>query len=194
MSLAEKPGQPRMTAAQFLDWEGDGHPGKQELVGGRIRSMAPPSSFHGMLQLRLGSLVDQQLRKNKRVCRGGTEVGVIPKWDPGHNVRVPDLTVTRTPLTPREKTFPNPILIIQIMSPSNESDTWESIQACATIPSLTEIVVVESEPVKISIFRKGANGAWPEDPEVVEPGGTVRIATIEAVFPIDVLYEDAAFT
>ena len=80
------------------------------------------------------------------------------------------------------------------MVPSNESDKWESIQACATIPSLTEIVVVESESVKISIFRKGANGAWPEDAEVIEPGGTVRITTIDAIFPIDELYEGAAFT
>ena len=194
MSLAEKLGNPRMTTAEFLDWEGDGHPGKQELVGGRIRSMTPASSFHGMLQLRLGSLVDQQLKKNERVCRGGTEVCVIPKWDPGHNVRVPDITVTCTPLTPREKNFPNPILIVQIMSPSNESETWESIQACATIPSLTEIVVVESESVKVSIFRKGTDGAWPENAEVIEAGGTVSIATIEAIFSIDELYEDAAFT
>jgi Uma2 family endonuclease len=58
MSFAEKPGRPRMTSAEFFDWAGDGHPGKQELVSGRIRSMAPASSFHGMLQLRLSAIVE----------------------------------------------------------------------------------------------------------------------------------------
>ena len=37
MSLAGKPAAPRMTVAEFLDWEGDSHPGKQELAHGAIR-------------------------------------------------------------------------------------------------------------------------------------------------------------
>ncbi len=193
MSLAEKPRQPRMTTAEFFDWAGDGHQGKQELVSGRIRSMAPASSFHGMLQLRLGAIVDGRLASRFPACRGGTEVGVVPKWDPKHNVRVPDLTVTCSPLTPGEKNFPNPILIVQIMSPTNEEDTWESIQACATIPSLNEIVVVESTKVQISLFLKQVDGIWPDDPVIVEAGGTVAIKTLDLEFQIDDLYRGAAF-
>ncbi len=189
MSLAEKTRQPRMTTAQFLDWEGDGHPGKQELVHGVVRAMAPASPAHGVLQARIASRIETALSKQKKACRVGTEVGVIPIWDPRHNVRVPDISVTCTPPTPGERTFPNPVLIVEILSPSNEKDTWESIQACATIPSVSEIVVVSHDAVRISLFRKDSVGVWPEHPEVVERGGKVRLESIAAEFAIDDVFE-----
>jgi len=188
MSLAEKPSSPRMTVAEFLDWDGDSHPGKQELVHGAIRAMAPPSPTHGVLQARIAGRIEAHLSKRKSPCRVGTEVGVIPIWDAEHNLRVPDITVTCTPATPGERTFPNPVLIVEILSPSNQKETWESIQACASIGSLAEIVVVAFDAIRISIFRKRPDGSWPEQPEIVESGGTVRLAAIEGGFAIDEMY------
>ena len=188
MSLAEKPSSPRMTVAEFLDWDGDSHPGKQELVHGAIRAMAPPSPTHGVLQARIAGRIEAHLSKRKSPCRVGTEVGVIPIWDAEHNLRVPDITVTCTPPTPGERTFSNPVLIVEILSPSNQKETWESIQACASIGSLAEIVVVAFDAIRISIFRKRPDGSWPEQPEIVESGGTVRLAAIEGGFAIDEMY------
>ena len=188
MGLAEKPSAPRMTVAEFLDLPGDGQPGKRELVHGSIRAMAPPSPTHGVLQVAIASAIREHLRKRDSPCRVGTEVGVIPIWDPKHNVRAPDITVTCKPATRGERTFPEPVLIVQIHSPSNEKGTWESIQACATIPSLAEIVVVAFDAIRMSIFRKGPDSVWPEKPDIVEAGGTVRLASIDASFEIDEVY------
>jgi Uma2 family endonuclease len=188
MSIAEKPTVPRMTVAEFLDLPGDGQPGKRELVHGVIRAMAPPSPTHGVLQARIAGRIEAHLTKRKSPCRVGTEVGITPIWDPKHNVRAPDVTVTCKLATRGERTFPDPVLIVQILSPSNEKDTWESIQACATIPTLAEIVVVAFDAVRMSIFRKRPDGVWPEQPEIVEAGGTVRLASIDAGFEIDEIY------
>jgi Uma2 family endonuclease len=188
MSLAEKPGQSRMTVSDFLELPSHGQIGKRELVHGVVRAMAPPSPTHGVLQARIAGRIDAHLTKRKSPCRVGTEVGVIPIWDPKHNLRQPDITVTCKPATRGERTFPDPILIIQILSPSNEQDTWESIQACATIASLTEIVVVAFDAIRMSIFRRGPNGVWPEVPETVETGGCVHLASIDATFDIDEIF------
>lgn len=188
MSLAEKPTQPRITVVEFLDLPSNGQIGKRELVHGVVRAMAPPSPTHGVLQARIAGRIDAHLTSRKSPCRVGTEVGVIPIWDPKHNLRQPDITVTCKPATRGERTFPDPVLIVQILSPSNEQDTWESIQACATIPSLMEIVVASFDAVRMSIFRKGPDGLWPDVPETVETGGQVRLASIESCFDIDDIF------
>ena len=188
MSLAEKPAQQRMTVSDFLDWPNNGQIGKRELVHGVVRAMAPPSPTHGVLQARIGGRIDAHLTRRNSPCRVGTEVGVIPIWDPKHNLRQPDITVTCRPATRGERTFPDPVLIVQILSPSNEQDTWESIQACATIPSLTEVVVVSFDAVHVRIFRRGPDGLWPVIPVSVESGGQVHLASIDASFESDEIY------
>jgi hypothetical protein len=58
------------------------------------------------------------------------------------NVRPPDLAVTCAPML-MGRILPDLALIIEVLSPSYQRETWESIWACATIPSLVEIAVVD---------------------------------------------------
>jgi len=54
-----------------------------------------------------------------------------------HHLRVPDLGVTCTPDAPGQQTLPDPVLLIEILSPGNTSDTWDNVgptppsRACA---------------------------------------------------------------
>ena len=183
---------PKMTAEEFYAWDGGGHVGKLELVDGVVRAQTYASGAHGTIQAALGRLIGNHLRSNRSGCRVGTEVGVIPRFDPKRNVRKPDLTVTCTPHTPGERAFSDPILIVEVLSPSNIDDTWESIRACATIPSVVEIVVIDSERRHAEVFRKDATGAWPEPGEIVEAGGTIRLASLDLTFPMSEVYEGLA--
>jgi Uma2 family endonuclease len=108
-------------------------------------------------------------------------------------VRAPDLAVT---CSERQsgKTFPDPVLIIEVLSPGNQRETWESIWACATIPSLIEIVVVDSERMNVQVFRKTDDGGWPKDGETIETSGTVRLSSIDAAFPIAEIYAGTHLT
>ena len=110
---------PKMTAEEFYAWDGGGHVGKLELVDGVVRAQTYASGAHGTIQAALGTIIRNHLRSKRSACRVGTEVGVIPRFDPKRNVRKPDLAVTCTPHTPGERAFPDPILIVEVLSPSS---------------------------------------------------------------------------
>jgi Uma2 family endonuclease len=177
-----------MTADQFMDWDGGGHVGKLELVNGEVRAMSPASSVHGLIQANLAYLIGRHLRENKLPCRVATEAPVQPQLHANDNVRAPDLAVTCAPPA-KSKVFHHPVLIIEILITSNRKETWESIHTMASISTLKEIAVVESEKMHVEVFRRGDDGAWPKDGEVSDMGGTVRLTSIGAEFLVSEIYE-----
>ena len=182
--------QHRMTAEEFISWGGDGHPGKLELVNGIVRAMSPASGTHALLQSTVAGLLRDHLRAKKSPYRVGTEAPIRPRMRSNENVRAPDVAVTCAPKSKDEKFFPDPILIVEVLSPSNQRETWESIWACATIPTIQEVMVVDSERIHVAVYTKDETGAWPEHPSVIESGGTVRLVSIDAEIPISDIYAD----
>lgn len=55
--------------------------------------------------------------------------GVIRRLLSAHNVRIPDLGVTCAPLLSGQATLPDPVLLIEILSPRNEAKTWSNVWA-----------------------------------------------------------------
>ena len=187
MAGAELVTVPYMTASQSMNWDGAGHLGKLELVNGEVRAMSPASGTHALIQANLTILIGNHLRAKKLPCRVGTEAPIQPRMHANDNVRAPDLAVTCAPPS-SAKMFPDPVLIVEVLSPSNQKETWDSIYAMATIPALTEIVVVHSERVRIEVLRRGADGSWPKAGEVAEHGGTFKLESISAEFPVAEVY------
>ncbi|MCL4765903.1 MAG: Uma2 family endonuclease [Hyphomicrobiaceae bacterium] len=180
----------RMTAEEFIAWGGDGHPGKLELVNGVVRAMSPASGTHALIQSSIAGLLRGHLKARNSPCRVGTEAPIRPRMRSDVNVRAPDVAVTCVPKSRDEKFFPDPILIVEVLSPSNERETWESIWACATIPTIQEVMVVDSERIRVVVYTKDSSGAWPEEPRLAEAGGTVRLASIDAAIAIAEIYAD----
>jgi Uma2 family endonuclease len=178
---------PHMTADQFLDWDGGGHQGKLELVNGEVVAMSPASGTHSIIQANVTVLIGLHLRAKKMQCRVGTEAPVIPRLSANDNVRAPDIAVTRSDKI-TGKTFPDPVLIVEVLSPSNQRETWESIHACATIPTLMEIAVIDSERCHAQVFRRDEQGVWPKDGDIVENDGVLKLTTIDAEFPVSEIY------
>lgn len=174
--IAIRQPKPRMTVEDFLAWDGGGHQGKLELVDGLVRAMAPASATHAIIQGNLVIAIGNHLRKRKSGCRVAPEAPVRPAMGKGVNARAPDVAVTCAPPS-ASKTFDDPVLVIEVLSPSNDEDTWESIRALAPLPTLTEIVVVQSENVGVEVYRKGHGGAWSDEPERYH-AGSVHLASI----------------
>ena len=185
---SKRPEQQLMTVEEFFAWDGGGHVGKLELVEGHVRAMAPASAAHSVLQANISAAIHVHLKASKSRCRVGTEAPVIPAFRPKLNARAPDLAVTCTPLSD-SKMFENPILIVEILSPSNEDATWETIHALANLTSLREILVVRSTSVEASVFTRDASGAWPNDGVVTQAGGTIHLTSIDLALPIRDVYE-----
>lgn len=162
----------RMSVRDFLAWEpGDGS--RYELVDGEPRAMAPAGTIHGFLQNELGSLIRNHLRGRGGGCEVVANPGVIPHLLSTHNVRVPDLGVTCSPLVPGQATLPDPVLLIEILSPSNQANTWSNVRSYTSIPSVQEILVLDSSRVAAEVFRRSVQGAWPDQPEALREGDLV---------------------
>ena len=179
---------PQMTTDEFLDWDGDGHQGKLELVDGIVRAMAPASEAHGTIQANLAGLLWLHLRDQKSPCRVVTEAGVVPHINPGHNVRVPDLVVTCAPPEKGSKIVAQPVLLIEVLSPGNQKESWESLRASSTLPSLKEIVVVDSERIHVQLFHKDKDGNWAQAAEEFRQGDHVRLTSIEGELAVNDIY------
>jgi Uma2 family endonuclease len=178
---------PLMTVEQFLDWPGDGHVGKQELVDGVVRAMAPSATL-GTIQANLARLIGNHLVGAGSPCRVVTEAPIVPRFKPHLNARAPDLAVNCAPPS-RSRTLQSPILIIEVLSPSNVDETWETIRAVATLPTVTEVLVVSSTEVMVEVFTKDAVAGWPaEGVAFASLADAVPLASIELTMQLADVY------
>jgi Uma2 family endonuclease len=179
---------PPMTVDEFLTWDGGGHVGKLELVNGVVRARAPASDSHSTMQANIAGMIKHQLRKSKNLGRVGINPPVIPPMGQKKNARAPDLAVTCAPPS-ASKVYENPILIVEILSPSNPDATWETIHALANLTSLKEILVLQSTVMEAHVFTRAADGAWPYDPVVSGFGDTIQLTCLDLALPMADVYE-----
>ncbi len=165
--LAKRP--VHMSVRDFLAWEpGDGF--RYELVDGEPRAMAPASTIHAFLQNELGSLIRNHLREHRSGCMVLANPGVIPRLLSAHNMRVPDLGVTCSPLMPSQSAMPDPVLLIEVLSPGNQAQTWSNVWAYTSIPSVQEILVLHSNRIAADLLRRSPAGVWPQEPMQIAAG------------------------
>jgi Uma2 family endonuclease len=166
----------RMTVGEFLNWDSrDGL--RYELIDGEPRGMAPASTIHGFLQNELGSLIRNHLREKASGCEVVANPPVVPRLLSEHNVRIPDLAVTCVPLAAGQATLADPVLVIEILSPSNQAKTWTNVWAYTSIPSVDEILVLRADRVAAELRRRSPLGEWPEHP-IALTGGVLQLESI----------------
>ena len=70
-------------------------------------------------------------------------------------------------------------MAIEILSPSNEAETWAAVWAYTTIPSVQDILVVRSLEIGAELLRRLPDGNWPADFErVPSPDGRVWLDSV----------------
>lgn len=162
----------RMSVDEFLAWNpGDGQ--QWQLVDGEPQAMAPASRTHGALQNELGRLIGNHLAAQGGPCSVVTTPGVVPHVQASHNMRIPDLVVTCSDYQAEETGLTDPVLIVEILSPSNQAETWANVWTYTTIPSVREILVLRSVSVGADLLRRRPDGAWPQEPVNVIDGDLV---------------------
>lgn len=117
--------------------------------------------------------------------------GVIPKLRPGSNFRVPDLGVTCAPVDPAATHLEEPVLLIEVPSRSDRAQSRADVRAYTTLPSVREIVVLHARKRRAGLLRRGTDGAWPEEPDIVTEGELV-LESIGFRAPLVALYRTAA--
>jgi Uma2 family endonuclease len=142
----------RMTVDEFLRWD-DGTDTRHELIGGFPMAMAPAFEVHGVLALRLGARIDAALA-GRRPCRTVVEAGVLHP-DRADTFFVADLGVTCAPFDARRQYMADPILLVEILSPSTERhDRRLKVPAYQRIASVQEILLIDSEAPYAALHRR----------------------------------------
>jgi Uma2 family endonuclease len=90
-------------------------------------------------------------------CRLYSEAVVNPD---DYYFRIPDLSVTCEPVTADDLLLREPILIIEIRSPSNTADTRAAVVCYMSIPSVQEILVLHSMEIKAELLRREEDAPW----------------------------------
>lgn len=188
MASARHKPLPEMTAREFFVWPGDGSQRKFELVDGVLKAMSPAHPTHGIIQARLAYLLAKHLRDERLPCVVGTEPPVVPRVNASANVRVPDLGVSCAKNPDAEPALAEPIILIEILSPSNQSHTWRNVWAYATIPSVQEILIVHSMRKEAKLLRRLPDGSWPQTPLDIGHGDTIEISSLGMRVALDEVY------
>jgi Uma2 family endonuclease len=192
MAALRKHAPTRMTLMEFLSWDPRDPTGRTwQLIDGEPVAMAPGNVTHGALQSEISRLLGNHLLEQRSACRVLTEPGVVPRVRAKRNYRVPDLDVTCAPPT-LDQMMPEPLLLIEILSPSNEAETWANIWAYTTIPTVAEILAVHSTRIEAELLRREADGSWPKEPEIIGPDGTLALQGIGYSAPLVALYRTTA--
>jgi Uma2 family endonuclease len=139
-----------------------------QLVDGVPQAMAPASPTHGQIQSEVARLIGNHLIATGSPCSVVVTPGVIPRVQADINMRIPDLAVTCTPALPTDQALRDPVLLIEILSPSNRAETWSNIWSYTTIPSVREILVLHSSGIGADLLHRDADGTWPERPLAIE--------------------------
>ncbi len=162
-----------MTVTEFLAWDpGDGR--MWQLVDGVPMAMAPPSERHGAIQNEVGRLIGNHLLATGSRRRCVATPGIVTPVAADQNMRIPDLAVTCAPPPPGPSVaLPDPVLIVEVLSPGNQRETWINVWTYTLIPSVLEVLVLHSSTLRADLLRRGADGAWPEVPDRIEEGGLV---------------------
>jgi Uma2 family endonuclease len=183
-----------MTVEAFLRWDSDDVTGRRwQLVDGEPVLMAPAAEAHGAILNELGRLLGNHLLATGSPCRVISAPGIVPRVLADENFRIPDLGVTCAPPSGGVM-VPEPVLLIEILSPGNEAQTRSNIWTYTTIPSVREILAVRSTRMEAELLRRGGDGSWPPTPAIIRPPAHLELASIDLILPITDIYRTAGLS
>ncbi len=184
--LALKP----LTVDEFLEWDsGDDRP--YELIDGVPVAMASPTRAHRILSAsfarRLGEALDE-----RPPCTVGVEEPIaIPDRD--DRCHVADLAATCQPHVPGQTLTPEPVLVVEILSPSTEShDRKVKLPDYRAIPSIDFIVLVDQDQFYCEVHRRLDGDRWLVD-LLRDPDAKLRLPSLGFEQPLSVLYANVNF-
>jgi Uma2 family endonuclease len=173
-----------MTVAEFLEWD-DGTDQRYELIDGRPVAMAPVTASYSIIAVNLGFELKSRL---KAPCYAGGEAGVR-RPDQDDTFYEADIVVSCTPIGPGTKVIPNPVVVIEVLSPSTiEHDRGRKAYDYSRIESVQEIALVSSEQRHAVIWRRRGT-KW--EVEHLIGDAALEFEAVGVAIPFAAIYADS---
>ena len=180
----------RLTLGEFLTWATGGD-SRYELIGGVAVAMAPPSAAHAIIVMNLGRRIAEALDR-RPPCTVRPETGVVPR-DRDDTFYVVDLAVTCAPHRPGQQAIPDPILIVEILSPGTERhDRRTKLPDYRALPSVQEIVLIDQAQPFVEIHRRAGQDQWLTE-LLRGTDAVLRLDSVGLALPLAMLYTNVAF-
>jgi Uma2 family endonuclease len=177
-SAAEK----LLSLDEFLAWERE-QPERHEFDGLAVVAMTGASMAHVKITMNLAFALREGLRGTG--CRPlSSDAKVIA----GGSVRYPDVVVTCQPTADKDEVVPEPVLIIEVLSPSTEriDHGRKKLDYFATA-SIRQYAIVEQDERLVDLYTRTDLG-WIN--EVISGDKTLNLSSIGVVLSLDAIYED----
>jgi Uma2 family endonuclease len=171
-----------MSLDEFLAWERD-QPERYEYARGVITMMTGGSAAHVTIAMNLAFALRQALRGTG--CRPfGSDMRIIAN----HTVRYPDISVVCRHVDDRENNIPDPILIMEVISPTTEREDRgrKKFDYFAT-PSIQQYAIIEQDGCRVDLYTR-TDTSWTD--EIVEGDAVLKLSSIGVEISLDTVYED----
>lgn len=105
-----------------------------------------------------------------------------------NSIRYLDLTVTGSPMRGGDDVVPEPIVVIEVISPSTErEDRGRKKFDYFGTPSIRQYAIIEQDERRIDLYTR-AGEHWTD--EIVAGDALLRLTSIGVAIPLDAIYED----
>lgn len=161
---------------------------RHELIEGVIFAMSGGSDAHNIICTNLTIEIGAPLRGKCQTFQGQMKLKVEHQYD--GDGYYPDLMVTCSS-TDRERLYrKEPVLLVEVLSPSSESlDRGGKFANYTSIPSLQEYVLVAQDVPQIEIMRR--RNAW--KPDFIFMSDTLVLESVGLSIPVANIYQTLAF-
>ena len=171
-----------MSLEEFLAWE-RGQPERYEYAGGIVTMMTGASLAHVTITMNVVFALRQALRGSG--CRPFTNDAKVLA---GGSVRYPDVTVTCTSFGGTDDVVPNPILVIEVISPSTErEDRGRKKFDYFSTPSIQRYAIIEQDARRFDLYTRSGD-RWTD--EIIEGDAVLELFSVGAEISLDAIYED----
>jgi Uma2 family endonuclease len=171
-----------MTLDEFLAWERE-RPERYEFADGVVVMMTGGSLDHSTIASNLRTELKNRLRGTPCLPFRG-DAKVIANGA----VRYPDLAVTCSPRSGREDVVPEPVLVIEVVSPSTaRTDRGRKKFDYFATASIRQYAIVEQDERLIDLYTRTAEG-WVN--EIVTDDAVLKLSSVGVAIALDAIYED----
>jgi Uma2 family endonuclease len=144
----------KMTAAEFMTWAAR-RPERWELHDGVPVAMSPERVIHGDLKYRMARSLDAAIAKAGVPCRFVLDSAAVP-IDTHRSYQPDALVYCGEPLPGDALEVTNPILVVEILSPSNAlQDLRDKLVGYFRVPSIVHYLIVDPDKRLIIHHARG---------------------------------------
>jgi len=171
-----------MSLEAFLAWERE-QPERYEYADGVAKIRSGQTLRHNTIVMNLLAVLRTPLRAaGCRIFNGSIKIIA------NGSVRYPDLSITCQDIDGKDDIVPDPILVIEVLSPSTEREDRgrKKFDYFAT-PSIRQYAIVEQDERLVDLYTRSGD-VWTN--EIVAGDAVLNLSSVGVVLSLDAIYED----